>query len=144
MSAAQLKPILSKATFRSRARDARRLSTLQRKALAWLPREIRVSLGIDDTDRTERAIKGAEGRRLTYRHPRRRARVSAICIFVNLAMPACHAGFGTHSCSARTGKDQRLRRMKRGKVGVPPSILADPGAEYDPGTRQAIEPEQTN
>jgi len=30
----------------------------------------RIALGIDDTMRTARAIKGAEGKRLTYRQPR--------------------------------------------------------------------------
>lgn len=30
----------------------------------------RVALGVNDTDRAERAIKGAEGKRLTYRQPR--------------------------------------------------------------------------
>jgi hypothetical protein len=30
----------------------------------------RVKLGVDDTERTTRAIKGAEGKRLTYRRPR--------------------------------------------------------------------------
>ena len=30
----------------------------------------RVKLGVDDTERTIRAIKGAEGKRLTYRRPR--------------------------------------------------------------------------
>ena len=29
----------------------------------------RIALGIDDTTRTTRAIKGAEGKRLTYRQP---------------------------------------------------------------------------
>jgi transposase-like protein len=33
----------------------------------------RIKLGVDDTERTERAIKGAVGRRLTYRQPDRRA-----------------------------------------------------------------------
>jgi hypothetical protein len=33
----------------------------------------RVALGVDDTERTERAIKGAVGRRLTYRQPDLRA-----------------------------------------------------------------------
>jgi hypothetical protein len=30
----------------------------------------RVALGIDDAERTTRAIKGASGKRLTYREPR--------------------------------------------------------------------------
>ena len=30
----------------------------------------RVGLGVDDTERTRRAVKGAEGKRLTYRQPR--------------------------------------------------------------------------
>jgi hypothetical protein len=30
----------------------------------------RIKLGVDDTERTFRAIKGAEGKRLTYRRPR--------------------------------------------------------------------------
>jgi hypothetical protein len=30
----------------------------------------RMALGVDDTERTRRAIKGAEGKRLTYRQPR--------------------------------------------------------------------------
>jgi len=29
----------------------------------------RIALGVDDTERAERAIKGAVGRRLTYRQP---------------------------------------------------------------------------
>ncbi len=33
----------------------------------------RVALGVDDAERTELAIKGAEGKRLTYRQPRKRA-----------------------------------------------------------------------
>ena len=33
----------------------------------------RVALGVDDAERTTRAIKGAEGKRLTYRQPRKRA-----------------------------------------------------------------------
>lgn len=33
----------------------------------------RVALGVDDAERAERAIKGATGRRLTYRQPHRRA-----------------------------------------------------------------------
>lgn len=33
----------------------------------------RVALGVDDMERTYRAIKGAEGKRLTYRQPRKRA-----------------------------------------------------------------------
>lgn len=33
----------------------------------------RVRLGVDDAERTQRAIKGADGRRLYYRQPRRRA-----------------------------------------------------------------------
>jgi transposase-like protein len=31
----------------------------------------RIALGVDDTERTRRAIKGAHGKRLTYRQPRR-------------------------------------------------------------------------
>jgi transposase-like protein len=34
----------------------------------------RIALGVDDTERTERAMKGAVGRRLTYRQPRKHAR----------------------------------------------------------------------
>ena len=30
----------------------------------------RAALGVDDTERTDRAIKGAEGKRLTYNQPR--------------------------------------------------------------------------
>jgi ISXO2-like transposase domain len=30
----------------------------------------RCGLGVDDTERTRRAVKGAEGKRLTYRQPR--------------------------------------------------------------------------
>jgi hypothetical protein len=30
----------------------------------------RMALGVDDTERSERAIKGAAGKRLTYRQPR--------------------------------------------------------------------------
>ena len=30
----------------------------------------RIKLGVDDTERTRRAVKGAEGKRLTYRQPR--------------------------------------------------------------------------
>jgi transposase-like protein len=33
----------------------------------------RIALGVDDAERTTRAIKGAEGKRLTYRQPRGRA-----------------------------------------------------------------------
>jgi hypothetical protein len=33
----------------------------------------RVKLGVDDTERTQRAIKGAAGKRLTYRQPRSQA-----------------------------------------------------------------------
>ena len=33
----------------------------------------RVALGVDDAERAERAMKGAVGRRLTYRQPDRRA-----------------------------------------------------------------------
>jgi transposase-like protein len=33
----------------------------------------RIALGVDDTERAERAIKGATGRRLTYRQPNQRA-----------------------------------------------------------------------
>jgi transposase-like protein len=33
----------------------------------------RIRLGVDDTERTRRAIKGADGQRLYYRQPRRRA-----------------------------------------------------------------------
>ena len=30
----------------------------------------RIALGVDDTERATRAVKGAEGKRLTYRQPR--------------------------------------------------------------------------
>ena len=33
----------------------------------------RIRLGVDDAERTQRAIQGAEGRRLYYRQPRSRA-----------------------------------------------------------------------
>lgn len=33
----------------------------------------RMALGVDDAERTTRAVKGAEGKRLTYRNPRRKA-----------------------------------------------------------------------
>ena len=35
----------------------------------------RIALGVDDAERSERAIRGAAGRRLTYKQPRQRANV---------------------------------------------------------------------
>jgi hypothetical protein len=35
----------------------------------------RAALGVDDAERSERAIKGVVGRRLTYKQPRQRAHI---------------------------------------------------------------------
>jgi hypothetical protein len=66
------------------ARYDRRLPTLRRATPASLPRRVRfplferVRLGIDDTERTRRAIAGAEGKRLTYRRTRSQAEADEI------------------------------------------------------------------
>jgi len=39
----------------------------------------RSGLGIEDTERAERALRGIEGKRLTYQQPREAAHASAEC-----------------------------------------------------------------
>ena len=59
---------------RVQARHEGRLSALLREALAPLPCRVRLplfsnrsGLGVDDAKRTDRALRGIEGKRLTYR-----------------------------------------------------------------------------
>jgi hypothetical protein len=59
--------------------NLRRLSARQRRTSSPLPRRIRfrysnrIALGVDDVERTERAIRGIIGKRLTYRTTRSEA-----------------------------------------------------------------------
>lgn len=76
--AATCTPTLSGRVLDLQTRHARRLPALPGGALAPLPCGVafryntRIALGWNDADRTLAAIRGAEGKRLTYRQPSQR------------------------------------------------------------------------